>query len=233
MGLLLALLLAVLAAPPRHADFDHYTFALTWQPGMCETGASQCLPDQPKAPLVGLHGLWASLPRDLAAQGVVDQQWWAKGCDFYQHSSDPPALDAALLSNVELVMPHYEPSLLVHEYDKHVQCFGFDPAQFFATELAMRDAVASSAFGSYLDAQAGHDVKHADVIAQFATSFATNHPTALQLQCAKSNAGEVVLTQFWITIRTDQVNAFPKPISLMDTPTNQDTCPSTFRVPTW
>jgi ribonuclease I (enterobacter ribonuclease) len=233
VGLLLALLLAVLAAPPRHADFDHYTFALTWQPGMCETGASQCLPGQPKAPLVGLHGLWASLPRDLAAQGVVDQQWWAKGCDFYQHSSDPPALDAALLSNVELVMPHYQPSLLVHEYDKHVQCFGFDPAQFFATELAMRDAVASSAFGSYLDAQAGHDVKHADVIAQFATSFATNHPTALQLQCAKSNAGEVVLTQFWITIRTDQVNAFPKPISLMDTPTNQDTCPSTFRVPTW
>ncbi len=230
---MLALLLAVLSAPPRHADFDHYTFALTWQPGMCETGASPCLPDQPKAPLIGLHGLWASLPRDLAAQGVVDQQWWAKGCDFYRHSSDPPALDAALRSNVEAVMPHYEPSLLVHEYDKHVQCFGFDPAQFFATELAMRDAVASSAFGSYLDAQAGHDVKHADVIARFATSFATNYATALQLQCAKSNAGEVVLTQFWITIHTDQVNAFPKPISLMDTATDQDTCPSTFRVPTW
>ena len=233
MGFVLALLLAVLPAPPQHADFDHYTFALAWLPGMCETGQGHCLPNQPKSPLIGLHGLWASLPRDLAAEGIVDQQWWAKGCDFYQHSGDPPVLDPNLLARVEAVMPHFEHSLLTHEYDKHVQCFGFDPAQFFTTELAMRDAVASSAFGSYLEAQAGHGVTHAAVVAQFAASFATDHPTALQLQCEKNDAGELVLTQFWITIHTDQIDAFPKPVSLMDTPTNQDTCPAAFRIPAW
>jgi ribonuclease I len=233
VGFVLALLLAVLPAPPQHADFDHYTFALTWQPGMCETGEAHCLADQPKSPLIGLHGLWASLPHDLAAQDVVDQQWWSKGCDFYHHSSDPPALDAPLLAQLRAVMPHFEHDLLTHEYDKHVQCFGFDPAQFFATELRMRQAVASSAFGSYLEAQAGHDVSHAAVLAQFAASFATDHPTALQLQCAKNDAGQFVLTQFWITIHTDQIDAFPKPASLMATPTNQDTCPATFRIPAW
>jgi ribonuclease I len=233
MRLVLALLLAVLPAPPLHADFDHYTFALTWQPGMCQTGEYHCVPDQPKTPLIGLHGLWASLPRDLAAEGVVDQQWWAKGCDFYRHSSDAPALDPSLRAQLDAVMPHFEHGLLTHEYDKHVQCFGFDPTQFFTTELRMRDAVASSAFGAYLVAHAGAEVAHAAVVAQFAASFATDHPTALQLQCAKNDAGNTVLTQFWITIPTDQVETFPMPTSMMATPTNQDTCPANFRIPTW
>ncbi|HTV92360.1 MAG TPA: ribonuclease I [Verrucomicrobiae bacterium] len=233
MSMMLAVLLAVLPAPPQHADFDHYTFALTWQPGICETGEGHCVADQPKTPLIGLHGLWASLPRDLASQGVVDKEWWAKGCDFYHPSSGPPPLDPPLRAQLEGVMPHFEHSLLVHEYDKHVQCFGFDPAQFFTTELAMRDAVASSAFGRYLVAHAGADVTHTEVVAQFAASFATDRPTALQLQCGKSDAGAIVLTQFWITIHTDQIDAFPKPASLMATPTNQDTCPATFHIPTW
>jgi len=233
MGVVLALLLAVLSAPPQHADFDHYTFALTWQPGICETGQGHCLAGQPKAPLIGLHGLWASLPRELAAEGVVNEQWWQRGCDFYRRSSEPPPLDEALRSHLEAVMPHFEHSLLTHEYDKHVQCFGFDPEQFFAAELAMRDAVASSSFGTYLVAQAGRDVTHAEVTARFAEAFATDHPRALQLQCEKNDSGEAVLTQFWITIHTDQVDAFPQPQSLMDTPTDQDTCPATFRIPTW
>jgi ribonuclease I (enterobacter ribonuclease) len=230
--LALAWILALLAAPAQHGDFDHYTFALTWQPGICSTDAG-CRPDQPKTPLIGLHGLWASTPRSLAATGIVDAQWWAKGCDYYHHSDDAPPLGPALTAQLEAVMPHFAHDLLTHEYDKHVQCFGFDPTPFFETELAMRDTIASSAFGSYLVGQAGHEVRHDDVVTHFANAFVTNHPTALQLQCAKNAAGELVLTQLWITIHTDEINAFPKPESLMDTPTNQDTCPATFVIPTW
>jgi ribonuclease I (enterobacter ribonuclease) len=228
----LAWILAVLATPAQHGDFDHYTFALTWQPGICSTDPG-CRADQPRTPLIGLHGLWASLPSGLAATGVVDPQWWSKGCDYYHHSDDAPALDPSLQARLDAVMPHFTHSLLTHEYDKHVQCFGFDPEQFFSTALAMHDAVASSSFGTFLVGKAGQRVRHDDVVAQFTSTFGAAHPTALQLQCAKNAAGEEVLTQFWFQIPTNQINAFPQPQSFMDTPTNEDTCPPAFLIPAW
>ena len=234
---LLALVLAspIAAAPLKpavHGDFGHYTFALTWQPGICATDEG-CLPNQPKKPLIGLHGLWASRPRKLIEAGVVDREWWSKGCDYYDHSDAAPPLGSALLQQLDAVMPHFEHSLLVHEYDKHVQCFKFDPTTFFSTELAMRHAVVESAFGKYLMAQAGRDVRHDAVIARFRSAFSTSHGTSLQLQCGRTAAGQTVLTQFWITIRTGEIGAFPQAASLMDALTNQDTCPATFRVPAW
>jgi ribonuclease I len=220
-------------APEAHGDFEHYTFALTWQPGWCSTDEG-CAVDQPKTELIGLHGLWASRPQDLIRAGVTDPEWWKKGCDYYQHSDAEPALEPALLQQLGTVMPHFvHGSLLTHEYDKHVQCFNFDPNGFFATELAMRKAVVNSAFGKYLVAQAGHDVTHDAVVAQFTSAFATTHPTALQLQCDHSASGQTILTQFWITIKANDVGAFPQPASLMDTSPSQDTCPASFRVPAW
>lgn len=231
LNLLLAGVIAALT-PASHGDFGHYTFALTWQPGICQTEEG-CVPSQPHAPLIGMHGLWASLPTDLSSQGVVNQQWWSRGCDYYHHSSEAPPLSPQLHAQVEAVMPQFEHDLLDHEYDKHVQCFGFDPTAFFTTELSMRSAVASSAFGAYLIAQAGHDVDHGAVIAQFERAFSTPHGTALQLQCGKVPAGIEVLTQFWITIPTAHLAQFPAPAAFMDTPTNQDTCPQRFRIPAW
>ena len=112
--------------PAVHGDFDHYTFALTWQPGICQTEEG-CLPSQSHAPLIGLHGLWASLPSELASEGVVNQQWWSRGCDYYHHSSAAPPISPELTQKLEAVMPQFQHDLLVHEYDKHVQCFDFDP----------------------------------------------------------------------------------------------------------
>jgi ribonuclease I len=223
--------LAVLA-PAAHGDFDHYTFALTWQPGICQTDEG-CVASQAHDPLIGVHGLWAALPSDLSSQGVVDRQWWSRGCDYYHHSSDAPPLSSDLHAKIEAVMPQFEHDLLTHEYDKHVQCFGFDPSVFFAAELTMRTAVATSPFGAYLVAQAGKDVDHDAVVASFERAFSTPHGTALQLQCGKNAAGALVFTQFWMTIPTAQLAAFPAPAAFMDTPTNQDTCPQRFRIPAW
>lgn len=235
MVLLTALTMPALAAPLEpvtHADFDHYTFALMWLPGTCSTGDG-CLPDQPHTPLIGLHGLWASLPRDLRRKGVAEKmQWWAKGCAYYGTYEAPPALDPALQRRVEAVMPHFRDSLLTHEYDKHVACFGFDANEFFSTELAMRDAVVNSAFGRYLMQQTGHDVTHADVVRHFEGAFSTNRRATLQLQCHHA-AGQAMLTQFSITIPTRELAAFPKPASFMDAPIDQDTCPAVFRIPAW
>jgi ribonuclease I len=220
--------------PAVHGDFGHYTFALTWQPGFCATDGG-CLADQPKAALIGLHGLWASRPKTLIDRGVVPQQWWGKGCDYFGRSEAAPSLNATVQGQLDAVMPHIAHSLLTHEYDKHVRCFGFDPNQFFATELAMRAAVVDGAFGRYLLGLAGTKVAHADVIAAFKKDFSTDLTTSLQLQCDKDAHGHPILTQFWMTLRTDKLAAFPGADSLMATPASQyeDTCPATFRVPAW
>lgn len=238
----LVLLLGLLAAigaraaplqPSRHGDFVHYTFALTWQPGFCSTDGG-CLPDQPHGVLIGLHGLWASRPQALIRRGISAPQWWSHGCDYYHHSDSAPSLPPATLTRLNAVMPHLRDSLLTHEYDKHVQCFGFDPRNFFETELRMRGAVTGSAFGRYLTVTArGREVGHAAIIHAFARDFGTNQAAALQLRCERNQSGQAVLTQLWITLYRDALPRFPRDDSFMNAPIAQDNCPARFQVPDW
>jgi ribonuclease I (enterobacter ribonuclease) len=224
------------AAPPiptRHGDFAHYTFALTWQPGFCGTDGG-CLRSQPRDVLIGLHGLWASRPRSLIDRGISAPQWWRHGCDYYHHSTRAPRLSPAMLTRLHQVMPHLKDGLLRHEYDKHVQCFGFDAQRFFTTELRMRGRVIDSAFGRYLTVTArGREVRHADVIDAFMRAFGTDQAAALQLRCARNDREQVVLTQLWITLHTDALARFPRDGALLNAPIAQDNCPGRFRVPAW
>lgn len=239
---LLALILGLLAtagarAAPliavRHADFGHYTFALTWQPGFCSTDGG-CLRNQPHEVLIGLHGLWASRPQSLIDRGISAPQWWQRGCDYYHHSDLAPQLSPAMLQRLQRVMPHLRDSLLRHEYDKHVQCFGFDAQTFFDTELRMRRQVLDSAFGRYLTVTArGHAVRHAEVADEFMRAFGTNQSAALQLRCGRNDRRQVVLTQLWITLHTDALARFPRDGALMNAPIAQDDCPARFQVPGW
>jgi ribonuclease I (enterobacter ribonuclease) len=219
--------------PARYGDFAHYTFALTWQPGFCGTDGG-CLRDQPHTALIGLHGLWASRPQSLIRRGISDPQWWRRGCDYYHHSDSAPRLPPATLTRLDAVMPHLEDSLLTHEYDKHVQCFGFDPQTFFQTELGMRRDVADSAFGRYLTVTArGHEVSHWEVTRAFMRGFGTDQGSALQLRCGRDQRHRVVLTQLWITLYRDALPRFPRDDSFMNAPVRQDDCPARFRVPDW
>ncbi len=228
------LLVAILALlrPSQHGDFGHYTFALMWQPGICSTEGG-CTADQPHATLIGLHGLWASRPRALVAKGVPVRVWWSRGCDYYAYSTAPPPIPAQLRRELDAVMPHFRHSLLTHVSDKHVRCFGFDPALFFSTELAMRYAVVSSGFGRYLVAHRGERVTQSALGARFESAFTTRDRTSLQLQCGRDASGRTVLTQFWITIRSQKLARFPRSGSLMDAIQNQTNCPASFLLPNW
>src|SRR6185437_16481973 len=127
--------------------------------------------------------------------------WWRRGCDYYQHSDRAPRLSRATLRRLERVMPHLQDGLLRHEYDKHVQCFGFDAQRFFDTELRMRRRVLDSAFARYLIVTArGREVGHTDVIEAFTRAFHTDQRAALQLRCERDVGGETILTQLWITL---------------------------------
>jgi ribonuclease I (enterobacter ribonuclease) len=223
-------------------DVANYTLALTWQPGICDvdepppTGDSapeKCAADQPHKPLVGLHGLWADRPQSLIRAGISIQSWWSGGCDLLHHSSDPPQLPAALAAEVASVVPHFRSSLVTHEYDKHVQCLGFDAASFFAVAIAMRQAVADSSFGRFLIMEAGHVARHDDVRSAFMGSFGTLKGRALQLRCGRDRAGVVVLTQLWIGVQARELAIFPKDRSFAVAQVDEDNCPATFLVPSW
>lgn len=220
-------------APTKHGDFAHYTFALTWQPGFCASHDA-CSADQAKDVLIGLHGLWASRPQDLIRRGIQAPQWWRRGCDFYHHSDRPPVLSAATRRALDRLMPQLHPSLLRHEYDKHVQCFGFASEPFFRTELELRMRVVDSGFGRYLTGQArGHRVARRQVTDAFMRAFGTPHRRALQLRCDRDRQGRTVLTQMWITFHADAIADFPGPRALMDAPIAQANCPDRFLVPDW
>lgn len=219
--------------PAHHADFGHYTFALPWLPGMCNAKGGGCTAAQPHSTLVGLHGLWPSEPRTLIARGVAVQTWWARGCDLYGVARGAPPISAALGAAVRAVMPHFTYDLLAHEYDKHVRCFGFDPARFFRTELAMRDRVASSAFAAWLVARQGRRVTRTSVSDAFDAAFATRSRTSLQLRCERDVAGRPILTQLWITVRASALGRFPQGDALANAVQNQTSCPNAFVIPGW
>ncbi|MGH8200358.1 MAG: ribonuclease T2 family protein [Steroidobacteraceae bacterium] len=237
--LLLLGLLAVAAAraaplqATQHADFTHYTFALTWQPGFCSTDGG-CLHTQPHSILIGLHGLWASRPQALIDRGISAAQWWRRGCDYYRHSDSSPQLPPATLRRLNALLPRLKDSLLRHEYDKHVQCFGFDAQTYFQTELRMHREVTQSAFGRYLTMTArGREVRRADMIQEFMRAFGTDQSSALQLRCGRDPQRRVVLTQLWITLHSDAVARFPRGGALMNAPIPQDNCPARFQLPDW
>ncbi|PRP71853.1 hypothetical protein BUE93_04215 [Chromobacterium amazonense] len=220
--------------PAQHADFPRYTYALTWQPGFCATG-NGCLPEQSHEVQIGLHGLWPSEPQSLIAQNVPVQQWWAKGCAFFPHVHAVPALPAETRDELKVVMPQLKDDLLLHEYVKHAQCFGYPAQQFFETALKMRQAVVDGGFGDYLLGQAGQTRTRQELQDAFAKAFGTDQRRSLQLQCGKDKQGRNVLTQFWFTLQADKLASFPAAESFVDTPDGEyeDSCAEPFVLPGW
>lgn len=220
--------------PARHADFPRYTYALTWQPGFCSTGEG-CLPEQSHEVRIGLHGLWASEPQSLIDQKVPVHQWWAKGCSFFPHILTVPAMPPEVQSELKEVMPQLKDDLQLHEYVKHVQCFGFPAHQFFETALKMRQAVVDSDFGDYLLEQAGQTRTRQELQDAFVKAFGTDQRRSLQLQCGKDKQGRNVLTQFWFTLQADKLAAYPAAESFVNTPDGEyeDSCGAAFLLPNW
>ncbi|GAJ28733.1 ribonuclease T2 family protein [Acidomonas methanolica] len=225
-------------APARHGDFDHDTLALTWQPGFCSTSEG-CEADQPHAPLIGLHGLWASEPHALEGQGVPVQEWWRKGCPLLEDAPDAaPVLEPPVAEKLSAVVPHTAQPLVPHEWNKHAACFGYAATPFFAKALALRDRFAQSAPGLWLVAHQGRVVSHEAMIASFeASTFgsvgARPVERALQTQCRYDRKGRVVLTQIWFTLSPKHLDDFPAAASYVSSPEAQDNCPAQFLIPHW
>ncbi|QDH24282.1 ribonuclease I [Neokomagataea tanensis] len=222
--------------PTHHADFRHDTLALTWQPGFClpDKPGHSCTSDQPKTPLIGLHGLWASEPTSLEAQGVPVQKWWMQGCGLLDGGQEQtlslrPETSAALSA----VMPHFEHPLVTHEYTKHVQCFGYPADDFFVSAMTLRSRFEASAFGRYLANNVGYRVQRDELLAQFKHLSGVTAERGLQFQCSKRADGQAVLSQIWMTLDPQKLDSFPQSEAFMSSPFDQNSCPASFLVPSW
>lgn len=236
LGLLLTSAVAVAQVPQDMQDFNHYTFAVMWHPGVCATWSNAgpaCKDLSPKAKINQewtMHGLWASRPRSLLAAGMNAPTWWHYGCYWYNpgHTlpkdscANPPLnLPEALHQRLYAHMPMAQICLDRHEYYKHVACFGETPEQFFPRELDLLDKLNASAFTAFIRDHRGQWVARNAIMKAFADSFQVKNADALELRC--ENPGHHtheterqgnILTQAWITIHKDKIDDFPAPESL-------------------
>lgn len=220
---------------PRHGDFGHYTLALTWQPGFC-TGpeGATCQADQPRTPLIGLHGLWASRPSDLIQAQVPVTLWWRKGCGLYESgTAAPPALSSSLTHRLSEVVAHTHSDLVAHEYSKHVHCFGMEGERFFSVASHLRDRFAALPSARSLTEAAGQRVVKADLVKEIEADTGPLPERGVQFQCNKTPQGQAVLAQIWFTLSPASLNRFPKTEAFLSSPQSQDNCPASFLVPQW
>jgi ribonuclease I len=254
-GLLLALLTALLwiaAAPSAAPDplarleaegFDHYTLALTWHPGFCESRSNP--PRECREPSLEpssregfvLHGLWPSLPERFAAEGVDRRRWWEEGCFLERPRSDgsfcrahppfgfPDALDDAL----DEAMPGRESCLDRYQYAKHAACLGMPEADYFAASIALVEAVNESAFGAFVALNQGGEVTRRDLVGAFEAAFGEGAARALRMECR--GRGNRLLTEVRIGIDIDRLADFPAPESLF--PQDPGHCATRMRIATF
>ncbi|GAN61668.1 hypothetical protein ACI01nite_24620 [Acetobacter cibinongensis] len=223
-------------AAPQHGDFGHYTLALTWQPGFCSgPKGNSCNADQPREPLVGLHGLWASRPSDLIKTNVPVTTWWQKGCALYTPGATLPAphLSAPLTQRLAELVAHTHSNLVDHEYKKHVQCFGMDGEQFFTAAATLRDRFASLPAARYLESSAGQVITKTDLSQRIQADTGALPDRGVQFQCNKDAQNRTILSQIWFTLKPDHLSSFSRAEAFLSSPQLQDNCPARFLVPEW
>lgn len=228
LALLLALAGPAVARPMLDAEgFTHYTLALTWHAGFCQTRHDpprECRePALRKGAREGfvLHGLWPSLPERFAEEGVTRRRWWAQGCFLERPRADggfcrahaPFAFEAPLDDALDRAMPGRASCLDRYEYAKHAACLGLPAEAYFATALTLLEAVNASAFVDFLMINRGGMVQRNALIDAFEAAFGAGTGRALSLHC--DGRGNRVLTEVRIGIDAEQLEDFPQAESLV------------------
>ena len=227
---------AAAATPADMQDFNHYTFAVMWHPGVCATwtnAGAACKDLSPEAKVNRewtMHGLWASRPQKLMASGMNGPTWWHYGCYWFnpnhalpKDSCANPALNLPTQLHQRLYahMPMANICLDRHEYYKHVACFGETPEQFFPKELNLLDKLNATSFTAFIRNHRGQWVSRNAILHAFAESFKVKNGDALELRCEtpgrhthETEHQGTILTQAWITIHQDKLDEFPAAGSL-------------------
>ncbi|QJQ96004.1 MULTISPECIES: ribonuclease I [Halomonadaceae] len=241
MWMVLLALVAPAASALQGKGFEHYTLALTWHAGFCETHSQP--PQECRDAALGdahrgfvLHGLWPSLPEHLAARGVDRPQWWKEGCFLEQprvegsfcRTRAPFDFPGELSEALDEAMPGRASCLDRYQYAKHAACLALPEADYFSTSIVLLERVNESAFGTFVALNQGGEVARNELIAAFEAAFGEGTGRALRLECR--GRGNRVLTEVRIGIDAQRLSAFPAADSLVEQ--GRGRCHSRVRIAT-
>lgn len=235
-GALLGLALLLTALPSlaegplerlEREGFDHYTLALTWHPGFCESRSRPPRECREPALYEGaergfvLHGLWPSLPRRFAERGVARRRWWREGCFLERSRPDgsfcrarpPLGLPEELDDALDAAMPGRASCLDRYQYAKHATCLALPEVAYFAASVALVETVNASAFGAFVTLNQGGTVARNALIDAFEAAFGQETGRALRLECR--GRGNRLLTEVRIGIDAGRLADFPAAESLV------------------
>ncbi|MBB3191981.1 ribonuclease T2 family protein [Halomonas cerina] len=207
--------------------FAHYTLALTWHPGFCESRSRP--PRECREPALRhgaeegfvLHGLWPSLPSRFRGRGTDRRRWWREGCFLEQPQPDggfcrahpPLALSKALGEALDAAMPGRASCLDRYQFAKHAACLSLPETDYFAAAVTLVERVNASAFVDYLMIHRGGEVARNDLIHAFEAAFGTGTGRALRLECG--GRGHRLLTEIRLGIDAEALGDFPAADSLV------------------
>ncbi|WP_273668034.1 ribonuclease T2 family protein [Bisbaumannia pacifica] len=218
------------SAPARALEaegVEHFTLALTWHPGFCDSHRRP--PRECREPGLRegtdqgfvLHGLWPSLPARLAEEGVDRRRWWRQGCFLERPRPDggfcrahpPLALSETLDAALTEAMPGRHSCLERYQYAKHAACLALPQEAYFAAALRLQAAVNASAFADFVVLNQGGEVGRNDLIRAFEAAFGEGSGRALRLECR--GRGNRTLSEVRIAIDSERLGDFPAAESLV------------------
>lgn len=171
------------AAATRPARQQFLILAASWQPAFCEGAPrrQECrtqTSDRADASRFSLHGLWprdefCDLPAGLEQQ-ARDGRW-----------NDLPALELspATARRLDEVMPGRQSQLDRYQWVKHGSCYGTDAESFYATAIALMDALNRSAVRDLFVASLGKSLTTQQIRAAFDQSFGAGAGQRVKVAC--------------------------------------------------
>lgn len=213
--------------PARYGDFDTYVLALSWQTGFCQNmhERNRNEPDEckvqheqaDKRAFLTVHGLWAGLPKSVAARGVDAKRWMRYGCatrpvpnmaevrGSQKCSAPETGMSVEMASKLSGVMPGAggQSCLERYEYAKHGTCFGFDPNAYFGTMVRLNTEFKESKFGEFLAQNYGKVVTRKAFNKALENSWGSDAVKAVKLTC---NGNPAYLTEMQISLGAKTIN---------------------------
>lgn len=213
--------------PARYGDFDRYVLALSWQTGFCQSMhdrnrnvPEECATQQEQADkraFLTVHGLWAGLPKSVAARGVDEKRWMRYGCATRpipnmaearasnKCAAPDTGLSVEMASKLSGVMPGAGGNSCLERYEfaKHGVCFGFNPDDYFGTMVRLNGEVKQSAFGEFLAQNYGKVVTRKDFNKALKQSWGGDAVSAVKLTC---DGNPAYLTEMQISLLADKIN---------------------------
>lgn len=210
-GLGALILLPLLAACERAADFDYYVLALSWEPAFCATHGNkpECRAldagDFAASNLV-LHGLWpnAASGKEPAYCGIGASERAADEAGQWCDLPDPGA-DEQTQGDLQRLMPGAESCLDRHEWVKHGTCSGLDGDAYFDAAGRLTEAFQWTELASILRDGMGREIPLYRLIGAFERDFGDGAAAALTVTCRRAG-GRAYLAEIRVALRPEAID---------------------------